>query len=94
MVFKKEQKWVSELPEIFWVGEVDYITGEKIYSDQNYLVGLILKSGERSGWYNPDGTGKITNARNYKYLQYNMLPYSHVYGRGLYNKVIAKIVTK
>lgn len=29
---KETQKWESEMPKIFQVGEVDYITGEKIYS--------------------------------------------------------------
>lgn len=84
---RDSQKWVSELPRSFWTGEVDYITGEKIYSDDIWLC----NTGNSFDWYTHEGIEKLIDARMYKnYVKYGLFPYTHIYGRGLYKKVLCK----
>lgn len=84
---RDSQKWVSELPRSFWTGEYDYITGEKIYSDDVWLCNI----GGNSSWHNHEGMERHKDAREYKYYKnYGILPYTHIYGRGLYEKVLCK----
>lgn len=65
---KNKQMWVSEIPNVYWLGIYDYRTGKKIYSDEGYYWS---KSGE-----NWNFESKITkNAKEY-YKKYKKYPHT------------------
>lgn len=35
---KDTQQWVSEKPRAFWIGKNDYISGEKLYTDDDIYI--------------------------------------------------------
>lgn len=83
---KETQMWESEVPKIFWVGEVDYITGEKIYSCDRWEY-----KGDDYSFIPHAGFSRMTNAQENKlYKNSGVFPYHHIYGRGRYSEVICK----
>lgn len=85
---KETQKWESELPEVFWVGEVDCRTGEKIYSNESWEY----KADEYS-FIPHTGFGRMSNAKESNlYKKHGVLPYHHIPAKGRYGNVICKKV--
>lgn len=71
---KDKQKWVTEIPRAYWIGVCDYITGEKIYSDEGYYWS------KRGGDW--EYQSKLTSNAKQFYEKYKYYP--HTFSRNGY----------